>query len=347
MTSPISSEPPGKKPAKTPAKTPAKKLAATAPRRRSGAGRKVPDRTQRGAAIARSGTASRAAAPADQPRHRASMFPRILGAAVVVSLGIGWANRGDYGLSPVSGLGYWLGIAGGSLMLILALYPMRKRLRALSAIGPVAFWFNAHMVLGIVGPVLVLWHANFKLGSFNSSVALIVMLAVAGSGVIGRYLHSKVNSGLYVHKAEARNVTADADELRGFVGAEPQVAERMVAQLHAFAQSGTAVPNGLLAALVRLPLLAWRGAVLYNRLRSYAWRVIAIEGRRRGRSRKVQVAQLVGVTEFLTEHIAAAKRAATFAFYERLFRLWHVFHVPLYVLLIVTALLHVYASHYF
>jgi hypothetical protein len=173
------------------------------------------------------------------------------------------------------------------------------------------------------------------------------MLVVAGSGVIGRYLHAKVNSGFYVRKAEARNVTADADELRGFVGAEPQVAERMVAQLNAFVQFGTDVPNGPLAALVRLPLVAWRGAVVYNRLRSYARRVIAAEGRRRGRSRDVQRQQLVGVTEFLTEHIGTARRAATFAFYERLFRLWHAFHVPLYILLIVVALLHVYASHYF
>jgi hypothetical protein len=335
LTSPVFSE------------RPAKKVAATVPQPRSGARGKVLEYTQRGAATAPFGTGSRAAAPDDQPRHRASIAPTVFGAAVVVALWLGWVNRGEYGLTPVSGLGYWLGIAGGSLMLILALYPMRKRMRALSAIGSVAFWFNAHMVLGIVGPVLVLWHANFKLGSFNSSVALIVMLVVAGSGVIGRYLHSKVNSGLYVHKAEARNVTADADELRGFVGAGPQVAERMVAELNAFAQFGTAVPNGVLAALVRLPLVAWRGAVVYNRLRSYARRVIAVEGKRRGRSRKVQRQQLDGVTEFLTEYIGAAKRAATFAFYERLFRLWHVFHVPLYILLIVVALLHVYASHYF
>lgn len=364
MTSPELSEPPAKTPAKTPAKpparTPARKparkpaepYAATVPRRRSGAGRTLPEHTQPGAAIAPSpGTTSRAAAGGDQPRHHASIgasiVPKIFGAAVVVALWLGWVNRGEYGLSPVSGLGYWLGIAGGSLMLILALYPMRKRMRALSAIGSVAFWFNAHMVLGIVGPVLVLWHANFKLGSFNSSVALIVMLVVAGSGVVGRFLHAKVNSGLYAYKAEARNVTADADELRGFVGAEPQAAERMVAELNAFAQFGTAVPDGLLAALARLAVVAWRGAVVYDRLRSYARRVIALEGRRRGRSRKVQRAQLVGVTELLTAHIAAAKRAATFAFYERLFRLWHVFHVPLYILLIVVALLHVYASHYF
>jgi hypothetical protein len=322
---------------------PAENFAATVPRRQ----RRSLEHTQRGGTIVSYRTASRTNSADDQPPQRVSILPTILGAAVLVTLWVGWVNRDDNGLTPVSGLGYSLGIVGGSLMLILALYPMRKRMRSLSAIGSITFWFNAHMVLGIVGPVLVLWHANFKLGSFNCAVALNIMLMVAGSGVIGRYLHSKINSGLYVRKAEAQDVIADADELRGFVGAEPQVAERMVAQLNAFAQFGTTLPNGLLAALVRVPLVAWRGAVVHKRLLSCARHVIAVEGRRRGRSRNVQRQQLVGVTEFLTEHIGTAKRAATFAFYERLFRLWHLFHVPLYLLLIIVALIHVYASHYF
>jgi hypothetical protein len=326
---------------------PAKSFAAPVPGRQSAPGQRLSGHTQRDGTIASDRTASQANSTDDQLRQRASILPTMFGAAVAVALWLGWVNRDDNGLTPISGLGYWLGIAGGSLMLILALYPMRKRMRPLSAIGSVTFWFNAHMVLGIVGPMLVLWHANFKLGSFNCAVALIIMLVVAGSGVIGRYLHSKVNSGLYVRKAEARDVTTDADELRGFIGAEPQVAERMVAQLNAFAQFATAVPNGLLAAFVRLALVAWRGAIVHKRLLSYARQVIAVEGKRRRRSHNVQRQQLVGVTEFLTEHIGNAKRATTLAFYERLFRLWHVFHVPLYILLIIVALIHVYASHYY
>jgi hypothetical protein len=83
------------------------------------------------------------------------------------------------------------------------------------------------------------------------------------------------------------------------------------------------------------------------RLLARARHVIAVEGKRRGRSQKVQRQQLAGVTDFVTQHVGAAKKAATLAVYERLFRLWHVFHLPLFFLLVIVAIVHVYASHFF
>jgi hypothetical protein len=61
----------------------------------------------------------------------------------------------------------------------------------------------------------------------------------------------------------------------------------------------------------------------------------------------VQRQQLDGVTEFVNRYIDATRRAAIFAIYERMFRLWHVFHVPLYILLLIVASFHVYAAHFF
>jgi hypothetical protein len=280
-------------------------------------------------------------------KAQTGIFPKVFTAAVIAALWIGWVDRDDNGLTPVSGIGYWLGILGSSLMLLLLLYPLRKRMRSLRAIGSVNSWFHTHMILGVVGPVLIMWHANFKLGSINCSVALITMLVVAISGVIGRYLHRKVNLGFYGRKAEAQEVVADADELRGFLGSEAENADVMVAQLNAFAQLGTRAPNGVLTGLVLLPYINWRGAIIRKRLIDYARQVIAIEGRRRGRSQQVRRQQLAGVTDFVTQHVSAVRKAATFAVYERLFRLWHVFHLPLFVLLVIVAIIHVYASHFF
>ena len=144
---------------------------------------------------------------------RTKVAPLLFGGAIAVVLWLGWLNRDDNGLTPLSGVGYWLGIAGGSLMLLLLLYPLRKRIRALRAIGTVGFWFRAHMILGVLGPVLALLHANFRLGSINSNVALVAMLVVAISGVVGRYLYSKIYVGLYGRKAEVREILADADAL--------------------------------------------------------------------------------------------------------------------------------------
>ncbi|MEW8153465.1 MAG: hypothetical protein AB2765_02740, partial [Candidatus Thiodiazotropha endolucinida] len=41
---------------------------------------------------------------------------------------MGWLNHTEAVWTAESGWGYWFGIVGGSLMLMLLLYPMRKRL---------------------------------------------------------------------------------------------------------------------------------------------------------------------------------------------------------------------------
>jgi hypothetical protein len=280
-------------------------------------------------------------------RRRAKIAPLLFGSAVFAVLWIGWLNRDDNGLTPESGIGYWLGIVGGSLMLLLLLYPLRKRVRSLRALGAVAFWFRAHMILGILGPVLVLLHANFRLGSINSNVALAAMLIVAISGVVGRYLYSRIHVGLYGRKAEVKEILADARALREAVGADLPVADRVVEQLSAFAQLGTRAPRGALSGFLLLPVVSVRASVVRMRLIAEVRQVIAIEGRRLGWSRKVRRRRLAGVTELVTLHIGAVKKATAFAFYERLFGLWHVFHLPLFFLLVIAAAIHIFAAHFF
>ena len=104
-------------------------------------------------------------------------------------------------ISPQHGLGYALGITGGSMMLLLLLYPLRKRVRWLNFMGKMTLWFRAHMVMGVLGPVLVLFHANFRSGATNSNVALACMLVVSGSGLFGRYFYTKIHHGLYGTRA--------------------------------------------------------------------------------------------------------------------------------------------------
>jgi len=57
--------------------------------------------------------------------------PITFGAGVACALLIGWLNRGQDYLTPESGVGYWLGIAGVGLMLMLLLYPLRTRVASL------------------------------------------------------------------------------------------------------------------------------------------------------------------------------------------------------------------------
>jgi hypothetical protein len=277
----------------------------------------------------------------------ASVVPLAFSIAIVVALWIGWLNREDSGLTPESGAGYSLGIVGSSLMVLLLLYPLRKRARSLRWLGTVAFWFRAHMILGVFGPVLILLHANFRLGSINSNMALVAMLIVATSGIVGRYLYGKIHLGLYGRRVVVQEILADAEALKALICAGLPVADRVVAQLSAFAQVGTAAPKGVVSGLFLLPVISWRASVVRARLIAYARQVIAVEGKRLGWSRSARRRQLAGIADLVTLHVAAVKKAAAFAFYERLFRLWHVFHLPLFFLLVIAAIVHIFAAHFF
>src|SRR5215468_11121706 len=104
--------------------------------------------------------ARNAAAASNFAQYRASLrvhvVPLTLSIAVAIVIWIGWVNREDSGLTPQSGVGYWLGIVGSSFMVLLLLYPLRKRMKFLRLLGTVVFWFRAHMILGVLGPALIL-----------------------------------------------------------------------------------------------------------------------------------------------------------------------------------------------
>ena len=74
--------------------------------------------------------------------HRFS--PRRLGVlafalSILGLLASGYTLRDDSYLSAADGLGYALGILGGSFMLLLLFYPLRKSLRFMHNWGPVSY----------------------------------------------------------------------------------------------------------------------------------------------------------------------------------------------------------------
>jgi hypothetical protein len=280
-------------------------------------------------------------------RPWANIVRLTLSVGIAVLLWIGWRGRDDNGLTPQTGLGYWLGIAGTVLMLLLLVYPLRKRFRSLRVIGTVPFWFRAHMVLGLFGGVLILWHANFRLGSFNSNVALVAMLVVIASGIVGRYLHGKVHRGLFGRKAAVEEILADAEALREFIREHLAVPDHTLAQLNAFARLAAAAPKGIVAGLFFWPVLSWRGTFVRLRLLADVRRAIAVEGSQSGKPRRFLRRRLATVEELVTLHVAAVQKAAAFGFHERLLSLWHFLHVPLFLLLVVATIFHVFAAHFF
>src|ERR1700731_1033578 len=190
-------------------------------------------------------TAAVTARPADIRTWRltpAGVAFLILGALLF----IGWRSQTERYITPQRGLGYALGIVGGSMMLLLFIYTARKRVRWLAFLGPTVRWFRFHMLLGVAGPLCILYHANFPLGATNSNVALISMLTVAGSGIVGRYIYSRVHHGLYGRKATLGGLRAGSDNLHSVsasVAFVPELVERLEAAERRMLAAGPHLPG--------------------------------------------------------------------------------------------------------
>jgi hypothetical protein len=278
---------------------------------------------------------------------RERIVPVLSGAALLAIIFVGWVNREEGYVTPETGLGYWLGIAGASSMLLLLIYPLRKRLKVLRSFGSVTFWFRTHMLLGLAGPTLILFHSNFQLGSVNSNMALFAMLIVAASGLVGRYLYSKIHLGLYGRKAAVREILSDADALRHMFGEGMPLSDRAIAELNAFAKLAMAPRTGALANLWWMSVLNLRTRAARKRLSAEARQFITIEGKRQRWPRRLRRKRRAAAVELIALHLAAVRKAAAFAFYERLFALWHVLHLPLFILLVLAAVIHVVAVHFY
>jgi hypothetical protein len=271
--------------------------------------------------------------------------PVIFASAVIAALYLGWVNRDEGYITAESGLGYWLGIIGSLMMLLLLLYPLRKRARFLRGLGRVPAWFRSHMILGIVGPTLIVFHANFRSTSLNASVALFFMLTIVASGIIGRYLFAKIHMGLYGTKAEIKGMLSDADLMKHALGGDYEGAGRLLSELGSFESRVLVRHSNFFSSLWAFIALSWRWQNLRARLLKEAKAAIEAEGKHRGwgwRARRKQVAR---VKEHLSIYFAAVNKAARFGVYERMFALWHVLHMPLFFLLVLTAILHVVAVH--
>lgn len=243
-------------------------------------------------------------------------------------------------LTPQHGMGYWLGIVGGSLMLSLLIYPLRKRMPALAVIGSVKLWFRTHMVFGIVGPLAILYHANFSLGATNSNVALFCMLVVSGSGLFGRYLYTRIHHGLYGRRATLRELALDADKLRQHSGALRVLPGLMDRVTQAEQHIGAPMPL-----VIRPFVAAWRQRRESRRISRLVRNAVEMVA---SRSRVIYWQRdrlTLAATRYADARLMAARRVAEFEASERLFAAWHILHLPLFFMLVVFGVVHVIAVH--
>jgi len=277
----------------------------------------------------------------NQKRRHSSWLENGFFLLIFSVIAYGWLIREEELFSAEVGWGYWLGIIGGSLMLILMLYPLRKHVKRMRNWGPIRIWFRFHMMFGVLGPIAVLYHANFSLGSVNSNVALFAMITVAASGLIGRYFYSKIHNGLYGKKASLTGLQ-DAIESSGKVLTSHEInTAELLSQLEGFEHRLLNRANNLLTGALMLPFLSLYSFIFSRRLLVQMHNAITknnvpnLEANALRRDIKKKV----------ISYLRAVVKVFEYKIYERIFSLWHVLHLPLFIIMLCTGLFHVYAVH--
>lgn len=279
-----------------------------------------------------------------QARSRFSTEQLIFVAAALVLI-IGIQLPVAHYLSPKSGLGYAIGIVGGTLILMQLLYAVRKRVRSLRFLGSVPRWFQTHMILGIVGPVCILIHCGFSLGATNSNIALFSMLTVAGSGIFGRYFYSKIHHGLYGRKATLSELQERAQELRERatkILMMPELANLLEDEERRLLSVADWGPARMVFAPVAIAFHYSNGS---SRLRRYVRAAIRVTAARHKAVAKQSDRFERVAFDYVSRRMKVTREVVEFRIYEKLFSIWHVLHMPLFLMLIAAGIVHVISVH--
>lgn len=133
-------------------------------------------------------------------------------------------------------LGYALGTIGALLLAWLASFGIRKR-RYASTLGTVQGWLSAHVYLGIALVVIVLLHSGFQFGANVHTLALVLLLLVVASGIVGLVAYLRYPGKLSENRGgQARSELLD--QLQDIDRRSRRVANGLGAEFVEFVDSG-------------------------------------------------------------------------------------------------------------
>ena len=291
-------------------------------------------------------------APNAEARHRVRL---ISGYVLMAALLLGLAAYGfDYYtiasgerpssakhalLKPSGAIGLNLGILGVVMFLVIFLYPIRKRWAWLGKRGKSKHWLDVHVLLGISAPFVIAFHSSFKFSGV-AGMAFWIMVAVAISGVVGRYLYAQIPRSL----SAAETSLKDSQELQTRL--VQQLAEQ---ELISAADLGPLFRLPSAERVRKMPILAALGHMLALdaarplrvarvRLKTLGWSAAL---RTCGGLIRSENAGLETVIKTARQQAAISKRILFLSRSQQVFHLWHVVHRPFSYSFAVLACLHI------
>jgi hypothetical protein len=242
-------------------------------------------------------------------------------------------------LRPSGRIGVKLGILGFCMFLIIFLYPLRKYWTWLGRQGLSRHWLDFHVLLGISAPFVIALHASFKFHGF-AGIAFWIMVAVAISGVVGRYLYGQIPRRVNAAELSRKELQELQEKMSQQLASQNLLRESDVRSALRLPSQETVDRLLVPVALVYMFLLDLARPFRIARLRSGALigsdYLTTIGGLLPTRHSELERAITIA-----REEASLSKRILFLSRTQQVFHLWHVVHRPFSYSFAVLALIHI------
>jgi hypothetical protein len=196
-----------------------------------------------------------------------------------------------------------------------------------------------HVIAGLSAPVIIAFHASFKFHGL-AGVAFWIMVAVAISGVIGRYLYSQIPRSLSAAELSLNEILENESELSTALLRQNYYSEEQMARVLAVPSAAHIREIGALHAIGEMIVLDLRRPFRIASLRRAScglWGMVFSFGGLFS-SRNMDVERVV---RLIRQKTSLSKRVVFLDKSRRIFHLWHVIHRPFSYAFVVLALIHI------
>ena len=219
---------------------------------------------------------------------------------------------------PAGVLGHGLGIAGTAMILFgVVIYIARKRYNFMSRYIRLKYLLEFHIFLCFLGSILVLFHTSFKFGGIVS-IAFWSMVAVVLSGIIGRYIYIQIPRTIEGRELSLKEVQNLKDSLNTEVqnyGIELEPIQLLIEQARKL--------NSL------SPLHFINSSLILNKIKGKL------------KSHNIDKGQFDKAMSAIKSEISLSQRIGRLESMQRLFKYWHVAHLPFALIMLVIVLIHI------
>jgi hypothetical protein len=242
-------------------------------------------------------------------------------------------------LKPSGSIGLKLGILGTVLFFIIFLYALRKVIPWLGRWGTARHWMDFHVIAGVTAPFVIAFHASFKFQGI-AGFAFWIMVAVALSGVVGRYLYAQIPRSLSAAELSLKELQANEEELAGALLAQSIYSEEQLEKALHMPSKEHIRKIGPLGAILEMFALDLGRPLRVARLRrassNMGMKLISIGGLfSTGKSEVEQIVRLVRKKAKLSKRVVFLDQT------QRVFHLWHVIHRPFSYAFAILAVIHI------